>query len=101
MYPYLNAIKCYPTVSVPTTALGTDLLTAAQIGDLGVRARSLTINSSADIALVDGGSDGTYANSPWKIPANAVATFPYNGGPVRAISSSGTATVCVGVGLSA
>jgi hypothetical protein len=89
----------YAAVSVPSTALGTDLLSAAERAALGALARAIVITPTQNIALVDGTATGTYANSGRKIPAGATATVEYFGGPIKAIAESTTATVAVEVGL--
>lgn len=97
------------TVSVDTTAGGTEVFSsaAARIATTeGMEA--IVINPSVDIALVDpGGSQissaipgavvGTYANSPFYCPAGVPTVILHRSGPIRAISSSGTSTVKVGV----
>lgn len=95
------------TVNVDTTAGGTFLLTSDQA--LATQARGMTcvvVNPSVDIALVDAsgtspvppGVAGTYANSPLICPAGVPTTIAHRAGPMKAISSSGTATVKVAVG---
>ena len=98
-----------PTVSVDTTAGGTELLSAdaARIAATeGMTA--LVVNPSVDIYLVaaagngisssiPGAVVGTAANSPFYCPAGVPTVIEHRSGPVRAISSSGTSTVRVGV----
>lgn len=91
-------------VSIPTTAGGTDLITSDQ-------ARAATsqgmycvgITPSVDIVLVDNQGiaaavPGTAANSPWTCPAGVTTTVGHTSGALRAISTSGTASVKVSIG---
>ena len=88
--------------SIPTTAGGTDLVTNAQM--LAVQgAYCIVVNPSVDIALVDNqGSSaavpGTVANSPFVCPAGLPTVILHRSGNLKAISTSGTATVKVGIG---
>ena len=96
-----------PTVAVDTTAGGTEIFSAAAAriaASEGLMA--VLINPSVDIALVDpdgtilstqipGAVAGTYANSAATCPAGVATTVLHRSGPLRAISSSGTATVKV------
>lgn len=97
MIPYVNRIINKAAVSVDTTALGTHLLTSAEQATQGMAC--IVVNPSVDIALVDGTATGTYANSPFVCPAGANTVILHNGGPLKAISSSGTSTVKVGIGV--
>jgi hypothetical protein len=92
-----NRIISSATVSVPTTAGGTNLLTSAQQATAGLC--EVHIRSDVDIAIVDGGSDGTYANSPIRLTAGVWYEKKHLGGPLKAISSAGTATVQVALGV--
>jgi hypothetical protein len=97
------------TVSVDTTAGGTEIFssTAARIATTeGMEA--IVVNPSVDIVLVDsdglypsssipGAIAGTSANSPYTCPAGVPTIILHRSGPVRAISTSGTSTVKVGV----
>jgi hypothetical protein len=85
------------TVPVGTTAGGTHLLTDAQQATDGLC--EVHLRSDVDIAIVDGGSDGTYANSPIRLTAGVWYEKKHLGGPLKAISSSGTATVQVALGV--
>ena len=89
----------YAAVTVSSSALGTDLLSAAERAALGVYARAIVITPTYNIALVDGTATGTYANSGRKIPANTTATLQYFGGPLKAIAESTSAVVSFDVGL--
>lgn len=84
------------TVSVATTAGGTALLTAAQGATLGMQC--VIVNPDVDIVLVDNQSVGTVANSPLVCPAGAATTIAHRAGVLKAISTSGTATVKVAIG---
>ena len=93
-----------PTASVDTTAGGTLVLTAAEAAD-GV-SRGMTcvvLNPDIDIVLVDNQGSaavtpGTVANSPWVCPAGVPTVIEHRSGPLRAITSSGTATVKRSIG---
>lgn len=95
----INRVYNIPAVSVDTTAGGTFLVTTAQLEAAPKGIVCVVILPSVDIALVDGGSDGTYANSPFMCPAGIPTVQLWSGGPLKAISSSGTSTVKVGLGL--
>ena len=89
-------IKNYATVSVDTTAGGTVVITDAQMqaarNALG-GVQCLLINPSVDCVVVDGTADGTVANSPATILANTPNVVMHTSGPLRLLSTSGTATV--------
>lgn len=102
-----------PTVSVVTTAGGTEILSsAAATAAIPAGLMILAITPSVDIVLVDNGglqtnwanipgaTAGTVANSPFICAANATTFVRHNSGSVRAISTSGAATVKVGLGMS-
>lgn len=91
--PSLDKFTNKATVSVPSTALGTNLLTQAEYEQANLQ--GVTLLSDQDIALVDGTALGTYANSPFKIPAGVVTPIIHKAGPLKAIASSTTANVCV------
>ena len=98
-------VNNFATASVVATAGGTEILSstlATAAATAGMNC--IVINPSVDIALVDAGGAspisqlpgavaGTYANSPLTIFAGVPTTVLHRGGPIRAISSSGTATV--------
>ena len=92
--PSLDGFINKATISVDTTANGTDLLTAAEQSRPNMQA--VAILSSQDIYLVDG-TNGTASNSPFLISANALKIVQHNVGPLKAIASSATATVRVAV----
>ena len=92
-----NRIINLATVSVPTTAGGTHLLTSAQQATDNLC--EVHIRSDVAIAIVDGGADGTYANSPDRLEAGVWYVKRHLSGPIKAISSSGTATVQVALGV--
>lgn len=93
-----------PTASVPTTAGGTFILTAAEAADGLARGMTcVVINPDVDIVLVDSqgsaaGVPGTVANSPWVCPAGTPTVIQHRSGPIKAISTSGTATVKRSIG---
>ena len=92
-------VICMATVSVPTTAGGTPLLTAAQVADGIQRGMTcLIINPSVDIVIVDGTALGTVANGAVVMPAGVATPFDHRSGIPLAISTSGTATVKVTIG---
>lgn len=97
------------TVSVLTTAGGTEILssTAAQEATTSGLVAAL-IYPSVEIRLVDAGGSspvfagkitgaiaGTGTNSAAVCPAGQNTTVLHRGGPLRAISPSGTATVAI------
>lgn len=92
------------TASVDTTAGGTFVLTVDEAND-GVQ-RGMTcvvLNPSVDIVLVDNQGSaaavpGTVANSPWVCPAGVPTVISHRSGPMKAISTSGTATVKRSIG---
>ena len=99
------------TVSVDTTAGGTEIFSAAAAKIAASEGMNcVVINPSVDIVLVDpdgagpfssqipGAVAGTSANSPFLCPAGAATVVLHRSGPVRGISTSGTSTVKVGVG---
>lgn len=105
------------TVSVATTAGGTEIFSSAQARIATSEGMdSLVLNPSVDIVLVDAGGlqvssriplidgtgqgavAGTVANSPFVCPAGVPTVIQHRSGAVRGISTSGTATVKVGVG---
>lgn len=86
-----------PTVSVGTTAGGTSLLTSSQQATPGLCEVYLRTDVAA--AIVDGGSDGTYAKSPIRLEPGIWYTKKHLGGSLKAISSAGTATVQVALGV--
>ena len=98
------------TVSVDTTAGGTEIFSAAAARLATSEGMGcIVVNPSVDIALVDAGGlnissvvpgavAGTAANSPFVCPAGIPTEIRHRSGPVRAISSSGTSTVKIGVG---
>jgi hypothetical protein len=94
----INRIYNLPAVSVDTTALGTFLITTAQVEAAPAGVVCVTILSDVNIALVDGTANGTYANSPFRCWAGVERVMLWSGGPLKAISSAGTATVAVGLG---
>ena len=94
----VNRIHNLPAVNVDTTALGTVLITSAQLEAAPPGVVCVVILPSVDIALVDGTATGTYANSPFYCPAGIPTTMLFTGGPLKAISASGTASVKVGLG---
>lgn len=95
------------TVSVPTTAGGTEIFSsaAARIATIeGLDA--VVINPSTDIALVDSGGlivtsaipgavAGTAANSACLCPAGVPTVVQHRSGALRAIAVTATATVKV------
>lgn len=93
------------TVSVPTTAGGTEILSAADANAaLALGYIFAVITPSVAIALVDsGGSNtesqvpgavvGTAANSALVCPAGTTATVSHKGGALRAIGIGSTSTV--------
>lgn len=95
------------TVSVVATGNGTLLLTDAQARILTSEGLdSIVVNPSVDIVLVDSGGAivtsqltdavaGTVANSPLVCPASTPTVINHRSGALRAISTSGTATVKV------
>ena len=50
---------------------------------------------TVDIAIVDGSATGTVANSPIYCLASVATVIPHKRGQLKAISTSGTATVKV------
>lgn len=98
------------TVSVATTAGGTEIFSSAAARIATSEGMdSLVLNPSVDIVLVDangssvsspipGAVAGTVANSPFVCPAGVPTVIQHRSGAVRGISTSGTATVKVGVG---
>lgn len=93
----------FATVSVDTT--GVEILSSAQ-ATAAVTAGmiALAVNPSVDIVIVDASQGsawanipnavaGSVANSPFVCPAGSVTMINHKGGAVRAISTSGTATV--------
>lgn len=105
------------TVSVPTTAGGTEIFSSKQATVAASEGmESIVINPSTDIVLVDAGGlnpssqipdlagtgmgavAGTAANSPFLCPAGVPTVVLHRSGPVRAIAVSATATVKIGVG---
>lgn len=91
--PSLDKVVNKAAVSVPSTALGTDLLTQAEYEKANLQ--GVQVFSDNDIAIVDGAALGTYANSPHRIPANVSVTILHKAGPLKAIASSTTASVAV------
>jgi hypothetical protein len=95
------------TVPVDTTAGGTFILTVDEAKD-GV-SRGMTcvvVNPSVDIVLVDAqgtaaATPGTVANSPWVCPAGVPTVINHRSGALKAISTSGTATVKRSIGYGA
>lgn len=99
------------TVSVATTAGGTEIFSSAAARIATSEGMSaLVLNPSVDIVLVDAGGlqttsaipgavAGTVANSPFVCPAGVPTVIDHRSGAVRGISTSGTATVKVGVGV--
>lgn len=100
------------TVSVDTTAGGTVVFSAAQARvatSYGMEA--VAINPSVDCVVIDdsggtawsnmpkldgtasGAVVGTAANSPWTCSAGIPTIILHRGGPIRLISTAGTATV--------
>ena len=84
-----------PLVSVLTTT--TALVTAQQLADAGPGLAAIVVNPSVDIVIVDTGTSGTVAASPFVCAASVPTTIPHRGGILRAISTSGTASVKVGL----
>lgn len=97
------------TVSVDTS--GTNLISLAQAQAATQAGMDcMIINPSVDIVLVDAGGAspsspvpsavaGTVANSPLVCPAGVPTILLHRSGVVRAISTSGTATVKVALGV--
>lgn len=97
------------TVSVVATGNGTLLLTEAQARIATSEGLdSVVVNPSVDIVLVDSGGSvvtssvpdaiaGTTSNSPFVCPASTPTVISHRSGALRAISTSGTATVKVGL----
>ena len=81
-------------VSVLTST--TALLTAAQTGIADMLC--VIVNPSVDIVIVDNQSIGTVANSPLVCPAGAPTIIAHRAGVLKAISTSGTASVKVAIG---
>lgn len=94
----VNRIYNLAAVSVPSTALGTALITSAQQEAAPKGVVCVTILADQNIALVDGTATGTYANSPFKCYAGVERTMLWSGGELKAIAESTTATVAVGLG---
>lgn len=100
----------FATVAVDTTAGGTELFSSAQARIATSEGmESIFVNPSVDIVLVDAGGTivssaipgaiaGTVANSPLVCPASTSTEIAHKSGPVRAISTSGTATVKIAAG---
>ena len=100
----------FATVSVDTTAGGTEIFSSAQARIATTEGMDcVVINPSVEIVLINahgsspqssipGSITGTYANSPFTCPAGVPTVVLHRSGPLRAISSSGTATVKIGVG---
>jgi hypothetical protein len=98
----------FATVSVDTTAGGTELFSSAQARIATTEGlEAIVVYPSVEIELVDadglnvsssipGAVVGTATNSPFVCPANVPTVILHRSGPVRAISSVGTATVRVG-----
>lgn len=105
------------TVSVPTTAGGTEIFSSAQARIATKEGMEcIIVNPSTDIYLVDAGGPqplseipnlantgpgavvGTAANSPFYCPAGVPTVVLHRSGPVRAIAATATATVKIGVG---
>ena len=99
------------TVSVPTTAGGTEILSSAAA--TAATAEGLVvamIYPSVEIRLVDAGGNvvtfpnipgavvGTGTNSAAVCPAGQTTTVAHRSGALRAISPSGTATVAITLG---
>lgn len=94
-------IKNYPTVPVDGTAGGTVVITDAQIqaarSELG-GVKYLLISTTVALKVVDGKTDGTYANSPAYIPVSDQPTvIDHTSGPLRLITAGGAATVQIAV----
>ena len=97
------------TVSVPTTAGGTEIFSSEQARIATSEGmKSIIVNPSTDIAIVDAGGllvtsaipgavAGTAANSPFVCPAGIPTEIAHRSGPVRAIATASTSTVKVGV----
>lgn len=95
------------TVSVPTTAGGTEIFSsAAAIIATTEGLTAVIIDSSTDICLVDAGGSqvtsqipgavvGTAANSAAKIFAGVPYVVTHRSGPLRAIAVTATSTVKV------
>ena len=98
------------TVSVPTTAGGTEILSAAAANTAqGLGYTFASIVPSVTVSLVDSGGSspesqvpgavaGTAANSGFVCPAGIPTVIIHGGGSLRAISPVGTATVKIGLG---
>lgn len=92
------------TVAVETTAGGTFVLTVDEGKEGTTRGMTcVVLNPSVDIALVDAQglntvTPGTVANSPFVCPAGVPTIIEHRAGPLKAISTSGTATVKRAIG---
>ena len=92
------------TASVATTAGGTYVLTAEEAAKgLQNGMTCVVLNPDVDIVLVDplgtaAEVAGTVANSPWVCPAGVPTVIAHRSGPLKAISTSGTATVKRSIG---
>jgi hypothetical protein len=90
------------TASVDTTAGGTFILTAQEASD-NQGMVCVIVNPDVDISLVDAlgtaaATPGTVANSPLVCPAGVPTVIAHRSGPLKAISTSGTATVKRAIG---
>ena len=97
----------FATVSVVATGNGTEIFSVDQARiatSEGLEA--IVVEPTVDIMLIDAGGAqitsaipgavaGTVANSPLRCPAGVPTVALHRSGPMRAISSSGTATVKV------
>lgn len=92
------------TASVDTTAGGTYILTVDEANDGASRGMTcVVVNPDVDIVLVSAQGNaartpGTVANSPWVCPAGVATVISHRSGPLKAISTSGTATVKRSIG---
>ena len=89
-------ITSLATVPVATTAGGTTLVTNDQMNAI-TGAYAIAVNPSVDIVLVDNNAVGTVANSPLVCPASVPTIIDHRFGTLKAISTSGTATVKVAI----
>ena len=97
-------IRNLATVSVATTAGGTYILTPQEAAEGMTSGMTyVVVNPDVDIVLVDplgtaAAVPGTVANSPLVCPAGSPTTILHRSGPLKAISTSGTATVKRSIG---
>jgi hypothetical protein len=100
-------IQNLATVLVATTAGGTFVLTADEAAAAANNGMTQVIlNPDVDIVLVDAAGTaaavpGTVANSPLVCPAGMPTIISHRSGPMKAISTSGNATVKRAIGYGA